>query len=118
MVVLVALSVDTEGYKELVAMRLAAEETEDSWLQLLDDLRGRGVQTVELMVTDGNSGLLQALAETFPATPRQRCLQHKQRNVTEAVPKRERKQVAAALNGIWYQPRSGKRTHSIGCFQG
>ena len=81
MAVLVVLGVDKEGYKELLAMQIAAEESKESWLSLLEEVRRRGVQTVELVVTDGNSGLLQALGESFPATPRQRCLAHKQRNI-------------------------------------
>jgi hypothetical protein len=42
-------------------------------------------------VTDGHEGLLAAVQELFPATPRQRCLVHKQRNVLSAVPRRVRK---------------------------
>ena len=56
------------------------------------------------LVTDGHDGLLGAVAELFAATPRQRCLVHKQRNVLNAIPRRERGDVAAELVGIWDQP--------------
>jgi putative transposase len=55
-------------------------------------------------VTDGHDGLLAAVQELFPATPRQRCLVHKQRNVLNAVPRRVRQQVETELVGIWAQP--------------
>jgi putative transposase len=40
----------------------------------------------------------------FPATPRQRCLLHKQRNVLNAIPRRVRGEVETELLGIWNQP--------------
>jgi transposase-like protein len=42
--------------------------------------------------------------ELFPATPRQRCLVHKQRNVLNAIPRRVRQDVETELVGIWAQP--------------
>jgi transposase-like protein len=55
-------------------------------------------------VTDGHDGLLATVTELFPATPRQRCLLHKQRNVLSAVPRRVRQHVETELVGIWAQP--------------
>jgi putative transposase len=59
---------------------------------------------MDLIVTDGHDGLLAAVKEWFSATPPQRCLVHKQRNVLNAIPKRERGEVQAELGGIWDQP--------------
>ena len=55
---------------------------------------------MDLLVTDGHDGLLAAVGELFSATPRQRCLVHKQRNVMSAIPRREREEVQAELSGI------------------
>ena len=60
---------------------------------------------MDLMVTDGHDGLLAAVSELFSATPRQRCLVHKQRNVMSAIPRREREEVRAELRGIWKQEK-------------
>jgi putative transposase len=68
------------------------------------------VSQIDLLVTDGHDGLLAAMASLFPATPRQRCLVHKQRNVMNAIPKREQQEVAAALAGIWKQEN---REHAL-----
>ena len=69
----------------------------------MQDLRTRGATQIDLIVTDGHDGLLAALAELFAATPRQRCLLHKQRNVLAAIPRRQRSEVQAELVGIWEQ---------------
>ena len=50
------------------------------------DLRRRGATHIDLIVTDGQDGLLAAVSERFTATPRQRCLVHKQRNVLPRHP--------------------------------
>ena len=102
-IILTALGVDLEGNKEVLARRSCAEESKEGWLGLLHDVRRRGATQIDLIVTDGHDGLLAAVAELFAATPRQRCLVHKQRNVLAAIPKRERGDVQAELVGIWEQ---------------
>src|SRR6266566_5267829 len=80
-IILTALAVDQEGNKEVLALQACAEESKEGWLRLLQDLRRRGANQIDLIVTDGHDGLLAAVGELFAATPRQRCLVHKQRNV-------------------------------------
>ena len=94
-----------EGNKDILALRACAEESKDGWQCLLQDLRNRGVREIDLILTDGHDGILAAVSSLFPATPRQRCLVHKQRNVMNAVPHRERKEVEAELQGIWKQEK-------------
>jgi putative transposase len=101
--ILTALGVDLAGNKEVLALRACAEEDKDGWLCVLQDLRARGATQMDLIVTDGHDGLLAAVKELFGATPRQRCLLHKQRNVLNAVPRRVRRQIETKLVGIWAQ---------------
>ena len=103
--ILTALGVDLEGSREVLAFRACAEEDKDGWSCLIQDLRTRGVSEIDLIVTDGHDGLLAAISALFPATLRQRCLVHKQRNVMNAIPKREQQEVAAELAGIWKQEK-------------
>jgi putative transposase len=103
-IILTALGVDLAGNKEVLALRACAEESKEGWACLLQDLRSRGATHIDLIVTDGHDGLLAAISELFAATPRQRCLLHKQRNVLNAIPRRERGEVQAELVGIWEQP--------------
>jgi putative transposase len=115
--ILTALGVDLEGSREVLALRACAEEDKDGWSCLLQDLRTRGVSQIDLLVTDGHDGLLAAIAALFPATPRQRCLVHKQRNVMNAIPKREQQEVITELKGIWQQEKKEAAVLNLAAFQ-
>jgi putative transposase len=116
-IILTALGVDLEGNKEVLALRACAEEDKDGWGCLLQDLRNRGAIEVDLIVTDGHDGLLAAVSSLFTATLRQRCLVHKQRNVMNAIPHRERKEVAAELAGIWKQEKKEDALLNLAAFK-
>src|SRR5205823_11600159 len=115
--ILTALGVDLEGNKEVLALRACAEEDKDGWACLLQDLRTRGATHIDLIVTDGHDGLLASVKELFSATPRQRCLVHKQRNVLNAIPRRERGGVQAELVGIWDQPSKQEAVTQLAAFK-
>jgi putative transposase len=116
-IILTALAVDLEGNKEVLALRACAEEDKDGWACLLQDLRERGATQFDLIVTDGHEGLLAAVAELFSATPRQRCLVHKQRNVLNAIPRRERGDIQAELVSIWKQPTKQEALTHLAAFK-
>jgi putative transposase len=116
-IILTALGVDLEGKKEVLALRVCAEEDKAGWLSLLQDMRTRGATQVDLLVTDGHDGLLAAVGELFSATPRQRCLVHKQRNVLSAIPRREREEVQAELSGIWKQEKKEDALANLQAFK-
>ncbi len=106
-----------EGTKEVLGLRACAEEDKDGWGCLVQDLRNRGVAEIDLIVTDGHDGLLGAVGSLFSATPRQRSLVHKQRNVMNAIPHRERQEVAAELAGIWKQEKKEDAQLNLAAFQ-
>jgi putative transposase len=81
------------------------------------DLRRRGATHIDLIVTAGHDGLLAAVSHLFSATPRQRCLLHKQRNVLNAIPRRERGDVQAELVGIWDQPTKQEALVQLAAFK-
>jgi putative transposase len=116
-IILTALGVDREGNKEVLALHACAEESKEGWLHLLHDLRTRGATQMDLIVTDGHEGLLAAIAELFAATPRQRCLVHKQRNVLSAIPRRERDAVQAELVSIWEQASKAEALTQLTAFK-
>ena len=81
-----------QGNKDVLADALLVRKRDkDGWSCLLQDLRNRGATEVDLIVTDGHDGLLAAVTSLFTATPRKLCVVHKQRNVLNAIPHRERK---------------------------
>jgi transposase-like protein len=117
-IILTALGVNLEGSREVLALRACAEESKDGWNCLLQDLLTRGVTQIDLVVIDGHDGLLAALASLFPATLRQRCVVHKQRNVMNAIPHREQKEVAAELAGIWKAGSYEEALTNLSAFKG
>jgi putative transposase len=117
-ILLTALGVDLEGNKEVLALWACAEESKEGWMGLLQDVRTRGATQIDLMVTDGHDGLLAAVHALFAATPRQRCVVHKERNVMSAIPKRERSAVTAELTGIWKAETKEKALIELAAFKG
>lgn len=117
-ILLTALAVDLEGNKEVLALGACAEESKEGWMNLLQDVRTRGATHMDLIVTDGHDGLLAAVNELFAATPRQRCVVHKERNVLSAIPKRERSAVTAELTGIWKAETKEEARVQLAAFKG
>ena len=76
-----------------------------------------GATQIDLIGTSGHDGLLAAVGELFAATPRQRCLVHKQRNVLAAISRRERGDVQAELVGIWEQPTKQEALLQLAAFK-
>lgn len=101
--VLVAVGVNSDGFREVIGVAEGYKESEDSWREFLLSLRERGLRGVRMVTGDRSAGMLGALAQVFPDAMYQRCTVHFYRNVLAKVPKRRRKQVAAQLKAIHAQ---------------
>lgn len=109
---LAAFAILTDGSERLLGYRLAASESEGEWSVLLDDLKARGLRSVELIVVDGAGGLEAALATRFSDVPVQRCIMHIARNVMAKVRARNKAEVGEDLRSIWDSPdRATAMTH-------
>lgn len=103
--VLVVIGVNEFGDKELVALNDGYRETAESWLELLRDLKERGLATAPLLaIGDGALGFWKALPQVFPETKEQRCWQHKSINVIDKFPKCMKAKVLHGLHEIWMAP--------------
>ena len=71
--VLVALGVDWDGRRQVLAVDLANRESRSSWKDFLLALRARGLDGVEFVVSDDHAGLRQAITEVLPQAAWQRC---------------------------------------------
>ncbi|MFQ5946829.1 MAG: IS256 family transposase [Anaerolineae bacterium] len=91
--VLVALGIDAEGRKELLALALRASESGDAWGEFCDDLRERGVRDAVLVIVDGSKGLCTAVATAWSAADLQRCTVHKERNLLNRAPRHAREEI-------------------------
>jgi len=91
-----------DGRKELITVVDGARGSKQSWLELLLDLKERGLTTPpKLAVGDGATGFWAALREVFPSTREQRCWVHKTANVVNKPPKGLQPKVKADLHQIW-----------------
>lgn len=76
-VLLVALGVKSDGQRELLSFQLAPSESESCWWGFLSDLKYRGIRDLEVIVSDGASGLTKALRALYPRVAHQLCTFHK-----------------------------------------
>jgi len=97
---LVMMGVRLDGKKELVAVQDGYRESEESWAQLLRDLKKRGMRAPVLAVGDGALGFWGAVRDAFPETRHQRDWVHKTANVLDALPKGVHKRVKKAIKEI------------------
>jgi transposase-like protein len=99
---LVVMGSTPTGEKELIAILDGYRESEQSWYELLLDLKKRGLTTApKLAIGDGALGFWKALAKVFPETRVQRCWVHKTANVLNKLPKSQHGKAKAALQEIW-----------------
>jgi putative transposase len=94
---LVIVGVRSDGTKELVSISDGHRESTESWLDVLRDLKRRGMNAPVLAVGDGALGFWGALTDVFPNTTHQRCWVHKMANVMNALPKSAQPAARAAL---------------------
>lgn len=101
--VLVAIGVDSEGYRQVLGVREGIKEDKESWREFLRDLKSRGLSGVRLIISDKCLGLVETTGEFYPEAEWQRCMVHWYRNVLKDVPRKKTKHVAAMLKAIHAQ---------------
>ena len=101
--VFVEISVNEEGYREVLSAAEGMKEDKASWVSFFQWLRGRGLEGVKLIVGDKCLGMLEAVGEVFPEAKYQRCVVHFYRNIFSVVPKSKVKNVAKMLKAIHAQ---------------
>ena len=84
--VLIAIAIDWDGRRQVLAVELANRESRSSWRDLLLGLKARGLHGVEFVVADDHAGLRAALREVLAEAAYQRCYVHFLRNALDHVP--------------------------------
>jgi putative transposase len=100
--VLVVLGVCADGRRIVLAMRIAGQESEAAWRELLQALVERHLGTPTLAVIDGNPGLQAALRAQWPEIAIQRCTNHKLRNLLAKAPAHLREELAEDYRRMVY----------------
>ena len=100
--ILVLMGATEDGKKELIAIADGYRESEQSWKELLLDVKARGLEVVpSLAVGDGALGFWKAIRQIWPTTQEQRCWVHKTANVLDKLPKGMQSKAKAALHEIY-----------------
>ena len=121
--VLIAIGIDWDGRRQILGVELANRESRSSWRDFLRGLKARGLNGVELVVSDDHAGLKAAIREVLPEAVWQRCYVHFLRNALDYVPRKvdddclqelrwlyARRDLAEALNDLatWLARWAGK----------
>ena len=86
--VLVAIGINWDGRRCVLAVEMANRESQSSWRDFLLQLRQRGLRGVQLVVSDDHAGLKKAIREVLPEAAWQRCYVHFLRNTLDYLPRK------------------------------
>jgi putative transposase len=96
-----AIGVTIEGYKEVLGLWIAQTEGAKFWLQVVTELKNRGVTDIFIACVDGLKGFPEAIESVFPQTEVQLCIVHLVRHSLNYVGWKQRKEVARELKLIY-----------------
>jgi putative transposase len=115
--VYLAIGITMDGVKEVLGMWVAQNEGAKFWLQVVTELRNRGVQDIFIACVDGLKGFPEAIETVFPHTQVQLCLVHMVRNSLKYVSWKQRKEVAAGLKAIYQAPTAEQAEMELMAFE-
>lgn len=99
--VMIAIGVDWEGRRNVLAVELANRESQSSWKEFCSKLKARGLSGVELVISDDHAGLRKAIAEVFAEAAWQRCYVHFLRNALDYLPRKADNDCLTELRWIY-----------------
>jgi transposase-like protein len=86
--VLVAIGIDWDGRRQVLAVDMANRESKTSWSDFLAGLKGRGLKGVRFVVSDSHEGIRHAVSRILPEAAWQRCYVHFLRNALDYLPRK------------------------------
>ncbi len=106
---LLAWGIRHSGPEELIDFRLVDKENEQNWTDFMTDLEERGLkienpwsQRLDMIISDGDGGLLAALYMVYPTVPKQRCIFHKIQDITDhLLDQHNRKAILSEASAIY-----------------
>lgn len=104
MAILVVCGADEHGQREVLAIEPMLEESRESYKQLFESLKERGLKPPSLVISDAHGGLVAAIRESFPGASWQRCKVHFMRNILAHVSHKDKQTFAGKLKQIWLAP--------------
>jgi putative transposase len=112
-----ALGIKLDGEKELLGIWIAQTEGAKFWLQVVTELKNRGVQDIFIACVDGLKGFPEAIEAVFPKTAVQLCIVHMVRHSLNFVSWKMRKDVAADLRAIYTAATAEEAERQLTAFE-
>ena len=97
----VVLGIQTDGRKDILGVWIGENESSKFWLQVMNDLKNRGIKDVYVFCVDGLKGFREAINAAFPKSAIQRCIIHQIRSSTKYVSYKDMKALMADLKRIY-----------------
>ncbi len=116
MPILAVVGITLQGKRDVLTFTVGERENHLAWEAALADIQQRGVETIDLWITDGNPAMLKAIQAKFSASARQRCVKHKLENVLSYIPQTQQDQVEPELKAIFYQDNREKADQVAAAF--
>ncbi|MGE4686835.1 IS256 family transposase [Yersinia enterocolitica] len=116
--VFLALGINTEGQKELLGMWLAENEGAKFWLNVLTELKNRGLQDILIACVDGLKGFPDAINSVYPQTHIHLCIIHMVRNSLKYVSWKDYKAVTGGLKTVYQAPTEEAALMALDTFAG
>jgi transposase-like protein len=105
----IVLGLTEDMQREVLAIASIPSESASGWEDLLEGLKGRGLEQTALVVADGLTGLDEAIHRVFPEARHQKCTTHFKRNILRYVKADHKQEVAAELREIFM---TGQKAYS------
>lgn len=102
--VYVILGYDIDGIKDVLGIWIGDSEGKHYWMQIFDEIKGRGVEDVLFICMDGVSGLEDGACSIFKEVIVQRCIVHLIRNSIKYIPSKEYKAYTAQIKRVYGAP--------------
>ena len=115
--VYLALGVLADGTRDILGVWIEQTEGAKFWMKVFTDLKTRGCDDILIAVTDGLTGMADAVEAVYPATTRQTCLVHLMRQSLDLASWKERKALAAALRPIYTAPDADQAADALAGFE-
>jgi len=101
---LIAQGISEDGHREILGFQISDSESETSWSEFFQSLKNRGLENVDLVVSDNHKGLVKAIGKCFQNVTWQRCQTHFSRNILDKTPKRLQPKLKELLRVMYDSP--------------
>ncbi|PRY71241.1 mutator family transposase [Alkalibacterium olivapovliticus] len=87
----IAVGISGDGEREILGFMIQDKESDETWSLFFDYLKNRGLEGMEMVISDAHKALVKAIKKSFINASWQRCQVHFMRNILSCIPKKESK---------------------------